>query len=148
MVWPYIVLIVLALILLILFFIYVIRRSCNNINTENYQVARDEDSTKMFDQLMVDLKKIYPHDLSKINIKGLVSCIPEDSYTENKKHVSICLRNKNGNFYPYSKLLKIGIHELAHVISKQHDPEHKTPEFINNYSSLMNKAREVGLYVE
>jgi hypothetical protein len=142
--WPYIVLIVLGSIFLILLVVYFVRRN----NTENYQIARDEASTKMFDQLMVDLKKIYPHDLSKINMKGLVSCIPEDSYTENKKHVCICLRNKNGNFYPYSKLLKIGIHELAHVISKQHDPEHKTPEFINNYASLMNKAKELGLHVE
>ena len=142
--WPYIVLIVLGSIFLILLVVYAVRRT----NTENYQIARDEASTKMFEQLMVDLKKIYPHDLSKINMKGLVSCIPEDSYTENKKHVCICLRNKNGNFYPYSKLLKIGIHELAHVISKQHDPEHKTAEFINNYASLMNKAKEHGLHVE
>lgn len=116
--------------------------------SEHYEVAKDEVSTEMFDKLHSDLTKLYPHDLSKINMKGLVSCIPEDSYTENKRHVSICLRNKKGDFYPYSKLLKIGIHELAHVMSKQHDPEHKTPEFINNYASLMNKARELGYYVE
>ena len=52
------------------------------------------------------------------------------------------------NFYPYSKLLKIGIHELAHVMSKGYDPEHKTPEFISNYSYLMNKAHELGYKVE
>jgi len=115
---------------------------------EHYKVAKDDASKQMFDKLTADLAKIYPHDLSKIDMKGLVSCIPEDSYTENKKHVCICLRNKQGTFLPYSKMLKIGIHELAHVMSKQHDPEHKTPEFIGNYASLMNKAKELGFQVE
>lgn len=120
----------------------------NKKNTENYEVAKDEPSTEMFEKLLADLTKLYPHDLSIIDMKGLVSCVPEDSFTENKRHVSICLRSKKGEFYPYGKLLKIGIHELAHVMSKQHDPEHKTEEFINNYGSLMKKARELGYKVE
>jgi hypothetical protein len=114
---------------------------------ESYAVATDSDSHEVFDRLKKDLEKLYP-DLSKLNLRALVSCIPEDSYTEDKKHISICVRAKSGKMYPYSKLLKIGIHELAHAMSKQMDPDHVTPEFINNYSSLMSKARSLGYDVE
>jgi hypothetical protein len=110
-------------------------------------VANDADSHAVFERLKSDLSKLYP-DLSRLNLRALVSCIPEDSYTEDKKHISICVRAKSGTLYPYSKLLKIGIHELAHAMSKQMDPDHVTPEFLNNYSSLMMKARALGFDVE
>jgi hypothetical protein len=116
-------------------------------NREHYKVAKDPVDIDMVERLKLDLAKLYPN-LKDIDLNGLISCIPEDSYTENKKHVSICLRNTEGKYFPYSKLLKIGIHELAHVISKGYDPEHKTPEFNNNYSMLMKKARELGFQVE
>ena len=115
---------------------------------EHYRVATDIESTNLFERVKNDLSLLYPHQLSAIDIKGLVSCIPEDSFTEDKQKVGICIRNPAGDFYPYGKILKIGIHELAHVMSKQHDPEHKTPEFISNYSYLMNKAYQLGLKVE
>ncbi len=114
---------------------------------ENYSIAKDTDSKDMFERLKSDLAKLYPH-IDQLDLNGLVSCVPEDSYTENKTHVSICLRKKDGNFLPYTKLLKIGIHELAHVMSKGYDPEHKTPEFNNNYSMLMKKAADLGFQVE
>lgn len=114
---------------------------------EHYEVASDTDSKELFSRLKEDLARLYP-DLSKLNLQAIVSCIPEDSFTEDKKHISICVRNKAGTFYPYAKLLKIGIHELAHAMSKQMDPEHKTPEFINNYGYLMNKAIALGYKVE
>ena len=128
---------------LIFLFILIMTRRRN----EHYKIATDQVSRDMFEKLKTDLYQLYP-DLSKLDLKGLVSCQPEDSFTENKKHVSICLRNKDGAFYSYAKLLKIGIHELAHVMSKQHDPEHKTVEFITNYSTLMNRATELGFSVE
>jgi len=132
-------------VLLIVFLFLLI--AFTSFRRENYQIAKDSASTDMFERLKEDLSRLYPN-VESLDLKGLVSCVPEDSYTENKRHVSICLRNKEGNFYPYSKLLKIGIHELAHVMSKGYDPEHKTPEFISNYSYLMNKAHELGYKVE
>lgn len=136
-------LIVIAGILVVLLVVVILMKRCNT--NEYYDIARDAVSKEMFEKLHKDLQQIYPHDISKLDMKGLVSCIPEDSYTENKKHVCICLRNKKGEFYPYSKLLKIGIHELAHVMSKQHDPEHKTKEFHDNHNYLIKKARELKL---
>ena len=127
----------------VVLFIFLLMLLLRKGSKEHYKIAKDKSSTEMFDRLKKDLQKLYPH-IDKLDLNGLVSCIPEDSYTENKTHVSICLRSKEGTYYPYEKLLKIGIHELAHVMSKEYDPDHKTPEFINNYASLMNKARELG----
>jgi len=114
---------------------------------EHYKIATDTVSQEMFTKLKNDLSKLYP-SIDKLDLKGLVSCVPEDSFTENKKRVCICLRNKSGEFYSYSKLLKIGIHELAHVISTQHDPEHKTVEFITNYNNLINRAIDLGFSID
>jgi hypothetical protein len=134
--------IIIILILILLIFLLSRRHK-----KENYSIANDKLSEDLFNKLTIDLEKLYPN-IHELDLNGLVSCIPEDSYTENKTHVSICLRNREGKYYTYEKLLKIGIHELAHVMSKGFDPEHKTPEFINNYSSLMRKAKELGYNVE
>lgn len=131
----------------IVFFILMLMLLLRKPRKENYKIARDKSSTEMFERLKKDLHTLYPA-ADRLDLNGLVSCIPEDSYTENKTHVAICLRNKEGTYYPYEKLLKIGIHELAHAMSKEHDPDHKTPEFINNYASLMKKARDLGYKVE
>jgi regulatory protein YycI of two-component signal transduction system YycFG len=141
--WKRIVLFIFIILFIIMCILYF-----KKLDQEHYKVATDQMSNDMFEKLKLDLSKLYPHQLSNLDLKGLVSCVPEDSFTEDKKKVCICLRNKNGEFYPYAKLLKIGIHELAHVMSKQHDPEHTTPEFINNYTYLMNKAYELGFTVE
>jgi hypothetical protein len=135
------------IIVLVVFFFIAWRLFFRRQGIETYSVASDGDSNALFERLKKDLSSLYP-DLSKLNLRALVSCIPEDSYTEDKKHISICVRAKSGKFYPYSKLLKIGIHELAHAMSKQMDPDHVTPEFHNNYNHLMSKARNLGFEVE
>lgn len=140
-VWIWVIILLLTFLLLLSFY-RMTRR------TEHYEIAKDESSMEVFERLKIDLAKLYPHQFTSLDLKGLVSCVPEDSFTEDKKKVSICLRNKEGKFYPYEKLMKIGIHELAHAMSKQHDPDHVTPEFIGNYTALMNKARSLGFKVE
>ena len=135
------------IVVLVLFLLIAWRLFGCRSTVESYSVANDADSHAVFERLKRDLSQLYP-DLSRLNLRALVSCIPEDSYTEDKKHISICVRAKSGQMYPYSKLLKIGIHELAHAMSKQMDPDHVTPEFLNNYSSLMMKAKALGFDVE
>ncbi len=70
----------------------------------------------------------------------LECCNLEDSMTEDKKKVFVCVKGKDGRFYNYNKLLQVAIHELAHAISKLNDPDHKTPEFNQNYKFLIQKA--------
>ena len=136
-----------GLLIIIVFSVFIFLIMITRYIREPYRIAKEPADMDMVERLKLDLAKLHPN-IKVIDLNGLISCIPEDSYTENKKHVSICLRNTDGKYFPYSKLLKIGIHELAHVISTGYDPEHKTPEFNNNYSMLMRKARELEFQVE
>ena len=116
-------------------------RSCSRTH-ESKQYA-----DSVIQQLHRDLEEIYP-DIStilKLKFAPLECCDLEDSVTEDKKRVYICVKNKQGRYYNYNKLVQVAVHELAHVLSKTIDPEHKSPEFNNNYTMLMKRAKELGL---
>lgn len=122
------------------------RKLSKNVACRRDKVSK-EYAEKIVTNLHRDLEKIYPdiNTILKLTFGPLECCELEDSVTEDKKRVHICVKNKNGKYYNYNKLMQVAIHELAHVLSKTVDPEHKSPEFINNYGALMNKAQELGL---
>jgi hypothetical protein len=68
------------------------------------------------------------------------------SFTEDKKRVYLCLKDKDGNYYPYNMLIYVACHELAHAFSSSIDKSHTTEEFKTNYINLLTKARDLGLY--
>lgn len=68
------------------------------------------------------------------------------SFTEDKKRIYMCLKDKNGDYYPYNMLIYVACHELAHALSSTIDLSHTTEEFKNNYITLLTKARDLGLY--
>jgi hypothetical protein len=68
------------------------------------------------------------------------------SFTEDKRRVYLCLKDKDGNYYPYNMLIYVACHELAHAFSSTIDLSHTTEEFKNNYINLLNRATELGLY--
>lgn len=92
-----------------------------------------------------DLVKIHPEIKTVLKFAPLECCDLEDSVTEDKKRVYICVKGKGGKYYNYNKLMQVAIHELAHVLSKTVDPEHKSDEFISNYKHLMDRAEHFGL---
>lgn len=69
-----------------------------------------------------------------------------ESYTEDKKKIFICTKDNNGKYYDYNMLMYVAIHECSHALTDVIDPEHKTPEFRNMFSSLLLKAKEIGIY--
>jgi hypothetical protein len=77
----------------------------------------------------------------KLSIKG-----SNQSFTEDKLRVYLCLYDENGQYYDMNMLMYVAIHELAHAISEQVDPGHKTDEFKNNFKMLLDKAQAVGVY--
>ncbi len=89
-----------------------------------------------------DLIKLHP-EAQRISIQG-----SDQSFTEDKTRMYLCLYDENGNYYDYNMLMYVAIHELAHVISKSVDPEHKTDEFKNNFKFLLKRAANQGLYDE
>ena len=69
----------------------------------------------------------------------------DESYTEDKNKVFICLKDEHGNYYPYEQLVQVGAHELSHAMSPTVDKEHKTPEF-NNLHNAYRRRQLVWVY--
>jgi len=70
----------------------------------------------------------------------------DESYTEDKQKVFICLKDENGQYFPYNELVQVVAHELAHALSPVIDKEHKTPEFNNLHNQLRERAIVLGLF--
>jgi hypothetical protein len=143
--------IVLILILVVLFIIAVViyKKKEHYRDDKEVCIISPESKAKsliILKKLKEDAEKIYP-DIKTINfsLNPLECCKLEDSMTEDKKKMFICLRGKNGRYYNYNKSLQVFIHEISHLISKQVDPNHTSKEFNEHYRQLMNKAEELGL---
>ena len=108
--------------------------------------------------LTVQLNKIYSYndpmierirnDLLKIDerVAYLKFYASNESFTEDKKNVYLCLKDKNGEYYDYNMLMYVSLHELAHAFSKSVDENHTTDEFKNNFRKLLKKAEDIGIY--
>ena len=92
------------------------------------------------DRLKADLIKIEPR-AAYLSFNGST-----ESFSENKKHVYICLRDKNNEYYPYNMLMYVALHELAHCMSEQVDENHTTDEFKNNFNKYLKLAEKAGIY--
>ena len=69
----------------------------------------------------------------------------DESYTEDKERVYLCMKDENGKYYSYNTLIAVGIHELAHALSPVIDPEHTSKEFNEKHEELRKRAEEMGL---
>jgi predicted metal-dependent hydrolase len=66
-----------------------------------------------------------------------------ESVTIEKRKIFLCLRDKQGVYYPFDVLLYVLLHELAHVVSKSYSPSHNK-EFKDNFEALLQRARDYG----
>ena len=87
-------------------------------------------------------------DCSKLDdkIKTIDFYPADESYTEDKKRIYLCLRDENDKYYDYNMLMYVAIHECAHALTDVIDPEHKTVEFKTTFQNLLQKAEKLGLY--
>jgi len=105
---------------------------------EDNQIYDDPLIKKLSD----DLEKIYP-DFKKLNLTIVGA---NDSFTENKKKIFICLKKPSGEYYSYHTLLYITIHELAHVLTVAYDNHGE--QFQKTFQDLLVRAKELELYDE
>jgi len=96
----------------------------------------------LLDKIYKDLKLIYPDlDQKKIKMYGA-----NDTLTEDKKIMYLCIRKKNGEYYDYPSILYIAIHELAHVLNDEYDTHSEHGDKFNNLNKvLLQKAYELNL---
>lgn len=90
------------------------------------------------DPLIKRLKK----DLEQLDprVKDIIFYASNESFTEDKKRIYLCLKDINGNYYPYNMLVYVALHELAHAFSPTIDMSHTSVEFVTNFQNLIDKA--------
>ncbi len=67
----------------------------------------------------------------------------DKSYTINKQHVYLCLKDSNGRYYDRNMLIYVLCHEYAHTLC---DEVGHTPKFYTIFQDMLNKATIVGIY--
>lgn len=87
------------------------------------------------------LMQVDPDVTSKLNIQA-----GNQSFTEDKKDMFLCLRDEQGKYYPDNMLMYVALHELAHAKSHSVDVNHSGDEFKNNFNSYLKKAEQLGFY--
>ena len=97
-----------------------------------------------YDPLVEDIKKDMMELDPRISNRQFYSS--DESYTEDKERIYLCLKDERGEYYDYNMLIYVAIHECSHALTDVIDVEHKTPEFKNMFESLLNKASEKGIY--
>lgn len=86
------------------------------------------------------------------NIDPKYAAIPlregDSSHTENKEVITLCLKNPNtGKYYDMNVLTYVALHELAHVITRDGDPnDSHCAKFQENFNKLLKIAEEKGSY--
>lgn len=89
------------------------------------------------------------HDMVSLldpRIKKLEFYSSNESYTEDKKKVFICLKDETGNYYDFNMLMYVVIHEISHALTNVIDVQHTSYEFRSTFERLLSKAHELGIY--
>lgn len=94
----------------------------------------------LIDKIKEDLLKVDPR------VKELSFHASNESFTEDKRFVYLCLKDKNDKYYDYNMIMYVSLHELAHAFSDSVDTDHTGKEFKDNFRNLLNKAQTLGLY--
>ena len=94
----------------------------------------------LIERIKFDLLLVHP------KAKELNYFASNESLTENKKDMYLCLKDENGQYYPYNMLMYVALHELAHAVSKSVDDAHTGEEFNRNFDMLLERATQLGLY--
>lgn len=101
------------------------------------------------DDMIVLLRNIAKYVRPDINCKITVSK-GKKSQTISKRHIEICIRDKDNNMYPLHTLLYVLLHEMSHVISATYSGyENKTHDsvFYTNFEKLLALAKSKGIRV-
>ena len=94
----------------------------------------------LIDRIKDDLLKVDPR------VEELSFHASNESFTEDKRFVYLCLKDKDGKYYDYNMIMYVSLHELAHAFSDSVDTDHSGKEFKDNFRNLLNKAQTIGLY--
>ena len=67
------------------------------------------------------------------------------SFTEDKKRIYVCTKDKKGNFFSKNDLIYVLLHEYAHATTKAKEKPHG-PEWKKNFDRYLELATKKGIY--
>ena len=67
------------------------------------------------------------------------------SFTEDKKKIFVCVKNKKGKFFSENDMMYVMLHEYAHATTKDKENPHG-PKWKANFQRYLKIAEEMGLY--
>ena len=121
---------------------FILRKEPGTNNVEPKLKSLSDKVSKMFSD---DVK--YTGILSNINKKKMLNEISlfkgNKSYTINKEHIYMCLKDEENNYYDDNMLLYVLLHEISHSIC---DEIGHTRKFHKIFDALLDKAQEMKIY--
>lgn len=134
------ILIILIILCLAIYYLYYTTKE--NFKPKHCNVFTDDD-------MIILLRKIAKYVRPDLNcnitlFKGL------KSQTISKRHIEICIRDKDGVMYSLHSLIYVLLHEMSHVISSTYSGyEGKSHDsiFYDNFDKLLALARTKGIRV-
>lgn len=150
--------VIIIILLTKIFNINVPRLRSNNkkCRKEEFSIIKQKDSIDEYKllelknklSLLFDEKTKYDgvlENIDKNRLKNHISLTKGNkSYTINKEHVFLCMKNENNDYYDDMTLLYVLLHELAHIVNTK-DIGH-TKNFHIIFNALLDKASELGIY--
>jgi len=104
---------------------------------ENYVSFQDEKIAELHSRLAT----VFP-ECQHVKLSG-----SDESFTLDKKHIYLCIKDEHGNYYDDNSLMYVLLHEYAHVLCDEVDTEeeHK-PKFRGIFAHLLQAAARGGIY--
>ena len=96
------------------------------------------DMDPMIIELHAIASKVHPKAANNITLQQ-----GPKSYTVNKKDVTLCLKDPDGEYYNKNMLVYVLLHEVAHTLCKSVG---HTQEFYDINDKLLQRAADLGYY--
>ncbi len=71
---------------------------------------------------------------------------PSIESSTDKSIIRLCMRDSKKQMYSDNTLIRVLLHEMAHVKTPFVDQQHTSERFINNEKELLTRATELGIY--
>lgn len=106
---------------------------------QKYKIRADNDKFDMPDRVR-QLNANFSNELTEISPNNPLG---STSFTEGKKKIVFCLRNKNGELHDINTLTFVALHEITHVMNDRWGHE---KYFWELFKIVLNDAVEAGIY--
>lgn len=122
------------------------KRLLNWLNQQGLSLINSlsEDYADNKEAMIIVNRLLYKYDPDKLTENDPIFTLGHKTYTTNFENVAICLRKKEGGFYPKDMLMFVYLHELAHIASLEKD---HNDDFWRIFKFLLVAAEKYGILI-